>query len=158
MQEKCEDLEHGHEHEHHHDHENQHEHKHDHDHECENYNYAGGCKYSYRCMLKKSLEDILEDYEEMVKHKDMNDCRMWKVDMKKYMKDGRYIFNFPCYDIIYYLMLNNPYCNYSYYIKKHKHYMFGIKYGKCKEVKAIIFGIPGKNLACDQPYRGKQVL
>jgi len=108
-------------------------------------------------MLKKFLEDILEDYDEVDLGKALKGCRMWKVDMKKFSKDMHKIYKFPCYDLIFYPMMNNPYCNYNNYIRKHGYYLFGIKYDddkNGKEVKKIVFGIPGANTIKDQPFQG----
>lgn len=151
-------------------------HKHDNkycEHKCEEYKYdkkdyknydddyneyMGYSKYDCRNMMKKLLEDILEEYEEVDMHKELKDCRMWKVDMNKYRKDKNKIYKYPCYDLIFYPMLNNPYCNYYHYIRRHGHYLFGIEYDRKRQagraLRRLVFGIPGSNNIFDQPFQG----
>ena len=45
--------------------------------------------------------------------------------------------------------------NYYPYITKYGHYLMGYKYGKCGELKYLVYGIPGKRNFYDQPYGGK---
>lgn len=116
---------------------------------------AGHCGQSYRHVMKKMLEDILEDYEKVDRHKDLKDCSIWKVDMEKCRKDGHKIGMYPCYDLIFHPMMYNPGFNHSTYIMKHGHYLFGMKHDKDRKVLAILFGIPGKNILLDQPFGGK---
>lgn len=129
-------------------------------HPCSEHGGKGPSHYDPRTMLKKFLEDILEDCEELDMSKRIKDCRMWKIDMKKYSKDMHKVYKFPCYDLVFYLMMNNPYCNYNNYIKKHGHYLFGIQYEKDddrqgrRSVRRLVFGIPGVNAPADQPFQG----
>lgn len=137
--------------------------KYDKKYEYEDYNnFYSGCmgysKHDCRKMMCKVLEDILEDCEEAYVHKDLKDCKMWKIDMDKYKKDADKIYMYPCYDLIYYPMLNIPYCNYYNYIRKSGHYLFGIKYDNSRQarraLRRIVFGIPGGNTPLDQPFQG----
>lgn len=113
-------------------------------------------KYDFRHVMAKMMEDILDDYEEVDMHKHMKNCKMWKVDMKKYARDGHKMYMYPCYDLIFYPMLNNPYCNYYNYIRRHGHYLIGIMYGgrDNREVRRIIFAIPGARNIYEQPFQG----
>lgn len=112
-------------------------------------------KYDFRRILKKMLEDILDDYENTDKHKELKGCRLWKVDMEKYKRDGYKMTMYPCYDLVFYPMMYNPLYDYYRYIRKHGHYLFGIKHDKDGKVAAIIYGIPGRNTASDQPFEGR---
>lgn len=122
------------------------------------YGYSGclNCyKYDFRRILKKMLEDILDDYEKKDKHKELKDCKLWKVDMEKYKRDGYKMTMYPCYDLVFYPMMYNPLYNYYRYIRKHGHYLFGVKHDKDGKIAAIIYGIPGRNTAYDQPFEGR---
>lgn len=122
------------------------------------YSYSGCMgynKYDYRFAMRKMLEDILVQYEKIEKHKDLKECMVWKVDMEKCKKDGHKLTMYPCYDLLFYPMMYNPYFDHFKYIRKHGHYLFGIKCDKDKKVLAILFAIPGKNKPCEQPFGGK---
>jgi len=122
------------------------------------YSYSGCMghnKYDYRLAMTKTLEDILVEYEKIEKHKDLKECMVWKVDMEKCKKDGHKLAMYPCYDLLFYPMMYNPYFDHFKYIRKHGHYLFGIKCDKDKKVLAILFAIPGKNKPCEQPFGGK---
>jgi hypothetical protein len=121
------------------------EHKHD---------YHDYYKYDCRNILRRTLEGILSDYEKIDKHKELKDCSIWKVDMRRYKRDVYKVNMYPCYDLVFYPMVNNPQRNYYKYIRKHGHYLFGIKHGKDGRVAAIIYGIPGRKTSCDQPFEG----
>lgn len=110
--------------------------------------------YDYRHIMRKMLEDILEDYEKLDKHNDMKDCKLWKVDMGKYRRDWYKVTMYPCYDLLFYPILLNPYYGYMKHIKKHGHYIFGIKQDKDGKVIALIYGMPGKRNKSEQPYMG----
>lgn len=129
--------------------------EHHEEHEYNKHYYEEYCMMSTRRMMGKMFEDMLMDYDEMEKHKDLKDCRLWKVDMDKCRRDGYMVQMYPCYDLIFYPMIYNPSVNYFKYIAKRGHYLFGIRYGKKKEVMEIIFAIPGKNKPADQPFGGR---
>ncbi|KPU43089.1 hypothetical protein OXPF_33390 [Oxobacter pfennigii] len=113
-----------------------------------------------RDMIKDALEDILEDYEEIKMDKDFPSCRLWKVDMDKYQRDGRKMFVFPCYDLIFYPFLNNANINIQNSMKKYGHYLFGIQYQDKgdrqagRALRRLVFGIPGTNNPFEQPFPG----
>ncbi len=111
--------------------------------------------YSYRYIMRKKLDEILRCHPEMDHHKELKNCRLWRIDIGKYMEEGNKVQLYPCYDLVYYPMIYNPQYNYYNYIKNHGHYLFGIKHGKSGEVKAIVFGIPGRKCEKDQPFKGK---
>ncbi|MDI6619803.1 MAG: hypothetical protein QME45_14310 [Clostridiales bacterium] len=117
--------------------------------------YMDYYKSNYRQIIRKMLEDILEDYEKVGKHGDLKDCTMWKVTMDKYKRDGYKMTMYPCYDLVFYPMMYNPMFNYYKYIRKSGHYIFGIKYDGNKNVIALLYGIHGRNIPPEQPYEGK---
>jgi hypothetical protein len=118
------------------------------------YNTCNSCGDNYRNMMKKTLEYIMVEFAEMESHNDLIDCKMWKVDMESCRHHGHKVYMYPMYDLIFYPMMCSNYLNYFHYIRKHGHYLFGIKYDKHKEVEALIFAIPGRNKPIDQPFNG----
>lgn len=96
------------------------------------------------------FESIISGFEEV---KDFNGeikrCRWFKVpveDQKSFYSNSDY----NRYSIIFYPMIS-----YYDYIKKYNHYMIGYKYDHFNNLKYIIYAIPGKKSAMEQPYGGK---
>ena len=54
------------------------------------------------------------------------------------------------YTIVYYPMIG-----YYPYIKRHSHYIMGLKYNKEGKMKYLVYGIPGSRSITDQPFGGK---
>lgn len=98
-----------------------------------------------------------EFYEELIKdmHEEkgicteINNTKWYKIDSEK-LKHANEISDVNKYIVIYYPMMN-----YYPYITKYGHYLIGYKYGKCGELKYLVYGVPGKRNFYDQPYGGK---
>lgn len=54
------------------------------------------------------------------------------------------------YTVVYYPMIG-----YYPYIRKHRHYIMGLKYNKEGKMKYLVYGIPGSRSIADQPFGGK---
>lgn len=80
---------------------------------------------------------------------DIKYCKWHKVEVKDlYQLCNTSDYN--KYTIAYYPMIN-----YYPYIKKHGHFMFGLKGDKDGNMKYIVYAIPGSKDLDDQPYEGK---
>lgn len=80
---------------------------------------------------------------------DIKYCKWHKVEVKDlYQLCNTSDYN--KYTIAYYPMIN-----YYPYIKKHGHFMFGLKGDKEGNVKYIVYAVPGSKDLDDQPYEGK---
>lgn len=109
-------------------------------------------KDKYKCgknNKEKFFEEIVEDFEKMEGYNDIKNCKWYKVEVDK-LDDMYCMEDHKKYTIIYYPMI----CYHS-YISKYKHFMIGYKYNKDKELKYIVYAVPGRKCSCDQPYGGK---
>lgn len=95
----------------------------------------------------KSLANGFEEIDDLCK--DIKRCKWYKVNVKT-IHNMYDVSDYNKYTTIYYPMIS-----YYPYIKKYSHYLIGYKCDKDGEVKYLVYGIPGKKDAVEQPYGGK---
>lgn len=96
------------------------------------------------------FENVVKGFEEAKGcFKELKYCKWYKIPVKT-IDDMCESDNHEKHSVVY-----NPMINYYPYIIKRKHFMMGYKCDSKGELKHIVYAIPGKKNAEDQPYMGK---
>ncbi len=119
--------------------------------------YGNHPKYKpYHQVVYKYVKDMLKEYEEIEPfERNLNRCKWWKID---YNSQSMYRGFLPFFGYILNTYYYSPYmcymgnCNDLMY--KYGHYIFGVCYDRDKEVKYYVYGVPGRYLYKEQPFRG----
>ncbi len=110
----------------------------------------------YHEMVYKHIKDTLAKYEEIEPFENnLSNCKWWKMD---YDSQAMYQGFLPYFGYILNTYYYNPYiyymgsCNDAMY--KYGHYIFGICYNDESQPKHYVYGVPGRYLYKEQPFRG----
>ncbi|WP_446899878.1 hypothetical protein ACSVC9_15225 [Clostridium sp. LBM24168] len=109
---------------------------------------------NYRVHGKEAKDNFFEDLIEGFKEtsnisKELKRCKWYKVPARS-IQDMQDVTNYNKYTFVYY-----PMTAYYNYIENYYHFLIGYKYDKNKNVKYIIYGIPGTKNKEEQPYGGR---
>jgi len=116
-------------------------------------------KYDYyekhHKMVYKYVQDMLKYSEEIQPfEKNLDNCRWWKMD---YTHQNKYRGFLPFFGYVLNIYYYNPYVFYmnncDNLIERYGHYIFGICYEDDRP-KYYIYGVPGRYLYKEQPFRG----
>lgn len=107
-------------------------------------------------MVYKYIRDILKYYEVIQPfEKNIGKCKWWKIE---YDNQSIYRGFLPFFGYILNIYYYNPYISYmnncNNLMHKYGHYIFGICYDKDNEPKYYIYGVPGRYMYKEQPFRG----
>jgi len=110
----------------------------------------------YYDMVHKYIKDMLKYSEEIEPFENnLNNCRWWKMS---YSQQNMYRGFLPFFGYILNIYYYNPYIFYmnncDNLMDKYGHYIFGICNDDNKMPKYYIYGVPGRYLYKEQPFRG----
>jgi hypothetical protein len=111
---------------------------------------------TYPAMVYRNIREMLKRYERIKPfEKGPEDCYWWKMN---YNKQNMYTGFLPFFGYILSLYHYNPYISYmnncTNLMHKYGHYIFGICYDKDREPRYYVYGVPGRYLYKEQPFRG----
>ncbi|WIF95951.1 hypothetical protein [Caminicella sporogenes] len=104
----------------------------------------------------KYIRDALKYYKPIKPfERNIGNCRWWKIS---YNEENVYRNFIPFFGYVLNMYYYNPYISYmdncSDLMNKYGHYIFGICYDNCNEPKYYVYGIPGRYMFKEQPFRG----